>query len=248
MSSELDIARGIQQGLLPQYEPEIPNLDIAGICLTYAEVGGDYYDYLPLKDGRLVIALGDVFGHGLASGLLAAAVRGCLHNQVRIDPKASEVLTALDEAVRSSGDQLMTLVYSILDPHTGSVIAASAGHWAPSHYLKQTNEVKELYLSTSIAPALGAFPTDVYPEHRTTLGPGDILAFYSDGILEALGPDGEMYGEERFHKALCRYAEDTAQEIRDAILNEVSELHSDASQDDDIALVIVKYNPSNGGR
>ena len=240
MSYELDIARRIQQGLMPQSEPEVEGLDIAGICLTYAEVGGDYYDYLPLGDGRLAIAIGDVFGHGVSSGLLAAAVQGCLRNQVSIDPDAGKVLAAVDRVVRSSGEQLMTLCYAIFDSQDGLVTIASAGHWSPYHYVARTGAVEESYPSTEIAPALGTFPTEVYPDHQVSLEHGDILAFYSDGILEASNPDDEMYGEERFHDALRRHAESTAQQIRDAILDEVNQFRGETPQDDDIALVIVK--------
>jgi serine phosphatase RsbU (regulator of sigma subunit) len=242
MSHELDIARRIQQSLLPQSEPEVAGLDVAGICLTYAEVGGDYYDYLPLDDGRLAVAVGDVSGHGVSSGLLAAAVQGCLHNQVSIDPMAAEVLAAVDRVVRSSGGQMMTLCYTVLDPRNGLVTIASAGHWSPYHYVAGTGAVEEVYPSTGIAPALGTFPTKVYPDHHVSLGPGDVLAFYSDGILETLNPDEEMYGEARLYDTLRRHAGGTAQQIRDAILDELSDFRGEAPQDDDIALVIVKYS------
>jgi len=244
MSHELDIARRIQQGLLPQSEPEIPGLDISGICLTYAEVGGDYYDYVYLKDGRLAIAIGDVFGHGVSSGLLAAAVQGCLHNQVSTDPAASEVLAAVDRVVRSSGNQLMTLCYAVMDPHNGLATVASAGHWPPYHYTARTDMAEPAHSYEAAAPALGAFPADAYPDHQVSLESGDILAFYSDGILETLSPDREMYGEERFCDAIRRHAGSTAREIRDAILDEVNHLRGEMSQEDDIALVIVKYEAS----
>ena len=240
MSQELDIARRIQQSLLPQSEPEIAGLDVAGICLTYTEVGGDYYDYLPLNDGRLAIAIGDVFGHGVSSGLLAAAVQGCLQNQVNIDPDGGKVLAAVDRVVRSSGEQLMTLCYAVFEPQNGLVTIASAGHWPPYHYVARTGAVEDVYPSTAIAPALGTFPTDVYPDYQISLEHGDILAFYSDGIPEAANPDKEMYGEERFHDALRRHAGGAAQQIRDAIMDEVSRFRGEAPQDDDIALVIVK--------
>jgi len=243
MSHELDIARRIQRSLLPQSEPNVPGLDVAGTCLTYAEVGGDYYDYLPLSDGRLAIAIGDVSGHGVSSGLLAAAVQGCLSNQVSIDPAAAKVLAAVDHVVRSSGGQMMTLCYTVLDPRNGLSTIASAGHWPPCHYVVRTGAVEEVYPSTAIAPALGAFSTTFYPDHQVSLEPGDVLAFYSDGILEEVNPDNEMYGEERFHDALRRHAGGTAQQIRDAILDELSTFRGEAPQDDDIALVIVKYRP-----
>jgi len=213
---------------------------VAGICLTYAEVGGDYYDYLPLNDGRLAIAIGDVFGHGVSSGLLAAAVQGCLRNQVSINPSAGKVLAAVDRIVRSSGEQLMTLCYAIFEPQNGLVTIASAGHWTPYHYVAQTGAVEEVYPSTAIAPALGTFPTDVYPDYQVSLERSDILAFYSDGILEAANPNKKMYGEERFHDALCRHAGGAAQQIRDAIMDEVNRFRGEAPQEDDIALVIVK--------
>ena len=241
MGHELDIARRIQQSLLPQSEPEVPGLDVAGTCLTYAEVGGDYYDYLPLSEGRLAIAIGDVSGHGVSSGLLAAAVQGCLSNQVSMDPAAAEVLAAVDRVVRSSGGQMMTLCYTMLDPHNGLATIASAGHWPPCHYVARTGAVEEVYPSTAIAPALGAFFTEIYPDHQVSLESGDVMAFYSDGILEEVNTDGKMYGEERFHDSLRRHAQGTAQQIRDGILDELINFRGEAPQDDDIALVIVKY-------
>jgi len=240
MSYELDVARRIQQGLMPQSEPEVAGLDVAGICLTYAEVGGDYYEYLTLNDGRLAIAIGDVTGHGVSSGLLAAAAQGCLRNQVSIDADSDKVLTALDRVIRSSGKQPMSLCYAVFESQNGLVTITSAGHWSPYHYVSQTGAVEEVYPSNAIAPPLGTFPTEVYPDYQISLEHGDILVFYSDGILEASNPDEEMYGEERFQDALRRYAEGAAQQIRDAILDELNRFRGETPQDDDIALVIVK--------
>jgi sigma-B regulation protein RsbU (phosphoserine phosphatase) len=188
--------------------------------------------------------MGDVSGHGVHSGLLAAAVQGCLNNQVSVDPAAAAVLAAVDRVVRTSGGQMMTLCYTVLDPLNGLAVVASAGHWSPYHYVARTGTVEEAYPSTAIAPALGAFPTDVYPDHQVTLEPEDILIFYSDGILETINSAREMYGEERFQDALRRHTQGTSQQIRDAILDEVKHFRGEMPQDDDIALVVVKYRPS----
>jgi len=244
MGHELEIASDIQRKLLPQSEPEVKGLDVAGICLTCSEVGGDYYDYLLLDDGRLAVVIGDVAGHGVPSGLLAAAVQGCLRNQVSIDPSTKVVLAAVDQVVRSSGKQLMTLCYTVIDPRNGLVDTASAGHWSPLHYMERTGAVEDVFPSIGAAPALGTFVIKLYPNHQVSLEPGDVLVFYSDGILEAANPEDEMYGEERLQDALRRHAKGTAQQIRDAILDEVSHFRGEVPQEDDIALVIVKYIPS----
>jgi sigma-B regulation protein RsbU (phosphoserine phosphatase) len=134
----------------------------------------------------------------------------------------------------------MTLCYAVFEPQNGFVNIASAGHWPPYHYAAKTQAVGDVYPSTAIAPALGTFPTEVYPDYQIALAPGDILAFYSDGIPEAANPAEEMYGEERFRDALRRHADRTAPQIRAAIMDEVNRFRGDAPQDDDIALVIVK--------
>lgn len=240
MGQELDIAQHIQQSLLPQSEPDIDGLETAGVCLTYAEVGGDYYDYLPLGERRLAVAIGDVFGHGVSSGLLAAAVQGCLRNQVRTNPDPGEVLAAVDRVVRLSGEQLMTLCYTVIDSESGRVTVASAGHWPPYHYVAGKQEIRELHPTDGIAPALGTFPTDHYPAYQTVLEQGDLLVFYSDGILEASNAEKEMYGEDRFREALHQCEGSSATEIRDNLLNDVELFRGKMAQDDDIALVVVR--------
>ena len=155
------------------------------------------------------------------------------------------MLAAVDRVVRSFGDQLMTLCYTVLDPSNGRATVASAGHWAPCHYSARTGAVEEVYPPTAIAPVLGSFPIEIYPDHLITLESGDILAIYSDGIPETLDSDKDMYGEERFHSALSRHAGGNAKQIRDAILDEVSHFRGEMPQHDDIALVILKIEPPN---
>jgi phosphoserine phosphatase RsbU/P len=236
---ELEIAREMQQSLLPAAAPEVPGVELAGYSVAANDVGGDYYDYFVLDESRLAVAVGDVTGHGVSSGLLMALAKGGLHNQVNADAAPAPVMTAMNRLIcQSAGKRnLMSFVYAVVNAKNRTVELANAGH--PSPYCFNSAE------RTVSAIEIGAYPLGVraqsmYAPVEVRLEPGDAMVFYSDGIVEAQNPSGEVFGFERFEKAILRHGHLSATAMQDAILDEVRAFLGPQPMEDDVTLVVVK--------
>lgn len=235
MRQEIDTARRIQIAMLPQASPDLPWVDVAAVSLPAAEVGGDYYGYFTLSPSRLTVVLGDVSGHGLASGLLLSGVRSCLHLLADELGHPAEVLRRLDRMVRETTDRrtFVTLLCAALDHQAGTLTLASAGHPLP---LKLPGgEVGHG------APPLGTRLGAHYEQETVPFAAGDVMVFYTDGLTEARDHLDREYGEARLARAVQR-AEGarTARAVRDAILEDLSSFKGDGDQQDDITLVVLR--------
>lgn len=240
MRGELMDAREIQLSMLPRSTPELSWLDAAGMSIPASEVGGDYYEYFQLDGDRLAMVIGDVAGHGVASGLVLSGVRSGLH-LLRDDlTRPVEVLERLNRMVRETAPQRMfvTAQVALIDRRSASVTLANAGH-PPLLYLSAGgDEVREL--GTSGLP-LG---TRLDPDYRAVtveLGRGDTLLLYTDGVLEARNLAGAEFGDKRLMEEVRRAANGgSARQVRDSILSAVSRFKGDATQVDDLTLVVLK--------
>jgi len=217
MREEIETARRVQLSMLPQSPPAVEWLELAAASLPATEVGGDYYDYFPLGPSRMALVIGDVAGHGLASGLLLSGVRSCLY--ILEDELASpvRVLEQLSPMVRRTTDRRMyvTLLEAVLDREAGT------GEHA--------------------APALGTFLDARYEAETRPLSSGDVLVLYTDGLTEARDDAGQEYGRERLVRALDRAGKGAhAPEIREAVLSDLGLFRGNAEPEDDITLVVVR--------
>lgn len=239
MKQELEYAREIQLSMLPRQAPRLDWLDIAALSLPATEVGGDYYDYFELDGGRLAMVVGDVTGHGVASGLVLSGVRSSL-NLLRDEmARPSAVLHRVNLMLkRTSAPRMhMTLAVVVLDRSDGAAVVATAGH--PPVLLRRVGGVVEEVGAGSFP--LGAIETASYREDRIVLEPGDVLLLYSDGLVETINPAGDQYGWERLKTILGKLdGLPSANEIRDLILREVWEFKSGAAQVDDVTMVVVR--------
>lgn len=237
MKRELEYAREIQLSMLPREAPSLGWIDVAALSLPATEVGGDYYDYFDLGSERLAVVVGDVTGHGVASGLVLSGIRSSL-NLLRDEmDRPSDVLGRVNLMLkRTSAPRMhMTLGVVVLDRSQRMATIATAGH--PPVYLRRSNgEVIEL---GSGSFPLGAMEAASYAEHRVEIGAGDLFLIYSDGLVEAMSPDGEQFGWSRL-RATLENLEDgaTANEIRDLILRTVWDFKGDAEQIDDVTMVV----------
>ncbi|HVF58228.1 MAG TPA: PP2C family protein-serine/threonine phosphatase [Thermoanaerobaculia bacterium] len=240
LRGEIDDARKIQLSILPRSAPELPWLDLASVSLPAKEVGGDYFDFFKLDGDCLAIVVGDVAGHGVASGLMLYGVRSCLYMLREDLCTPLPVLARLDRMVREAGPKrmLVTLQVGIVDATERRVTVASAGHPPALHCAAATGEVTELGSSSlPLGTRLGAEPR----EQTVGLAPGDLLLFYSDGLPEVLDRHGEHYGAERVARALRRAAgAGSARQVRDALLNSVANFKGDVEQPDDLTLVVAR--------
>ena len=236
---ELQLAREIQQRFQPTAPPQVPGYELQGISFPSYQIGGDYYDFIPCGDGRLVVALGDVSGKGTAAALLMSSLHAAVHAQVASCRPITETLGAVNRylADNTPANRFVTLFYAELDPATGALAFVNAGHNPPliAHGADGTLE----QLGAGGLP-LGILPDYDYREGRTQLRPGDVLVVYSDGVTETQDPQGDEFGTTRLHEVVLQNIRLTASGIRDKIEAALSAFAQGTPAVDDITLVIVK--------
>lgn len=197
LTREAEEARIIQQALLPRSSPLVPGFVISGQSLPAGAVGGDWYDFIPLPDGRWGLVLADVSGKGTAAALLMSATRGMVRSLASISSGPGEVLTRLNDMLLADfpDGRFITMVYAELDPHRRTLRLASAGHLAPL-LVDSTEPNGYRWVQSEQGLPLG-IAASKFSETEIKLGPSSRVAFYSDGITEAELDTGEEYGPER---------------------------------------------------
>ncbi|MFP3940380.1 MAG: PP2C family protein-serine/threonine phosphatase [Thermoanaerobaculia bacterium] len=236
---ELETARRIQSTILPELPPRLAGVDLAHAYLPASEVGGDFYDVLALEDGRLALALGDVAGHGVSSGLVMSAAKSALAVQVTFDPSVESVFATLNRMVYQSARRrlIATLCYALLDPARRELVFASAGHLYP-YVIGTGGRVREL---ASTAYPLGVRPELEVAVTREELSAGEILVLLSDGVVEAHRDEGGgPYGFERLESSLGRYAGCPVEQVRDGILADLDRFTDAAPRKDDQTLLVLR--------
>lgn len=241
MRSEIEDARQIQLSMLPRSTPEVGWLDISTVSMPASEVGGDYYDFFPGADSSLALVIGDVAGHGLASGLLLSGLRSCLYLLRGELASPADVLLKLDDMVRHTADRrmLVTLLVSFLDPASRSVTLSSAGHPPALYVSSASREARELALpALPLGTRLGAR----FRQTTTRLAPGDALIYYTDGLTEMSNSSGDLYGVDRLIQVVTEATATHrgAREVRNAILADLANFKGDTRRLDDVTFVVVK--------
>ncbi len=243
MKQSLIMAKEIQQQLLPSSAPGCQNFDLAGYSLYCDETGGDYFDFIPLKNsdqGHLGLAVGDVSGHGIGAALVMATARGVLHSLV--DRHGSDLETVFrelnDQLSRSTSDSyFMTLFYGVLNPAERSLQWISAGH-APIFYYSADGKVEELF-STGIP--LGIIEDTCHEmAPLTKFLPGEILLVGTDGVWETENLAGEMFGNLRVRELLIRHAQEDATSIAEHFFAALEIFREGKTRNDDITLMVIK--------
>ena len=237
IEQELRVARRIQQSLLPEAIPELEGWRIAAYYGPAREVGGDFYDFLELEDGRLGLVVGDATGHGMPAALVMATTRGMLRAVVQSLESPGEVLARVNEALVADipPSTFVTCFYGVLDPKDGHLSYANAGHNLPCR--RHDDQAEEL---RARGMPLGLIPGMRYEEKETILASGDITLFYSDGLVEAHNPQREMFGFPRLRRLV---AEHDAEEgsLVDVLIDELRSFTGDGwEQEDDITLVTLR--------
>lgn len=236
---ELETARGIQSSILPDLPPRLAGVDIAHVYLPASEVGGDFYDVLALEDGRLAVAVGDVAGHGVSSGLVMSMAKSALAVQVTFNPEVAAVFNTLNRTVYQSARKrlLTTLCYALIDPQRLEMVYASAGHLHP-YRISATGQVDPL---ESIAYPLGVRGALPIEARTARLAPGDTLFLFSDGVIEARreGSD-EMFGFDRLEASLSRHVGRGPEGVRDGVLADVTRFTGNAPREDDQTIVVLR--------
>ncbi len=236
----LSIARNVQQGLLPKEAPDLPGWDIAWKSIPCDETGGDYFDFVPLPDGSMGFAIGDVSGHGMGPALLMASARSFLRALSRQTSNPAAVLPVLNDLVSRDmeAERFITLFYGALDTATGGMKYSSAGHDAPLLLRPASDRCDEL---DSTGVPLGIIPGADFPAVEVPpMDKGDVLVLSTDGVWEAMNAANESYGRDRLRAILDATRRNGAQAMVDAVYEDVLRFCDGAAQRDDFTLVIVK--------
>jgi len=236
---ELETARQIQSSILPELPPQLGGVALAHAYLPATEVGGDFYDVLALEDGRVALAVGDVAGHGVSSGLVMSMVRSALAVQVTFDPEVDSVFATLNRLVFQSARRrlLTTLTYALLDPARRELVYASAGHVFP-YRITKTGRVIELEGgSYPLGVRLAAQPT----VRRERLEEGDFVVLLSDGVPEGHREDSdEPFGFVRLAESLGRHAGGSPEALVRGVLSDLESFTRRAPREDDVTMVALR--------
>lgn len=238
MQEEMRLASQIQIKLLPKEAPVIPGYDIAGKSIPAKDVGGDYFDFIPINHDRLAICMGDISGKGMPAALLMSNLQATLRAQTLHNLNPSECIRRSNRLLFQITDpeKYATLFYSILDKENNCLCYTNAGHDNPL-LLRSDGQIKRFKEGGIVVGFLENFE---YIEEKETLLPGDLLLIYTDGITEALTAAEEEYGEERLTQLVREIREEPAAKIIDRIIAEIEAFRRDAPQTDDMTLIVVK--------
>jgi serine phosphatase RsbU (regulator of sigma subunit) len=237
IEQELHVARRIQQASLPEEVPTLEDWQISPYYRSAREVGGDFYDFHLLSEGRLGLVVGDATGKGVPAALVMSTTCGMLQVTAQaLDSSPGEVLERVNEALlsRIPANMFVTCFYCILDPESGHLLYANAGHDLP-YVRRGGGEAEEL---RARGMPLGLMPGMSYEEKETILEAGEAALFYSDGLVEAHDPKGEMFGFPRLQALVAKHAEGS---VVDYLMDELRFFTGDGwEQEDDITLVALR--------
>lgn len=235
---QVHFADAMQRSLLPEKPPAIPGVEIGSVYESSAqlEVGGDVFDYTILRDGRLAVVVGDVTGKGIDAAADMAMTKFVFRSLAREHPEPSELLRIANQVVLDEVDEgkFVTMLYLALDPTTGELACAGAGHPEP-RLVRPDGTVVEL---EARGLALGIAPDQEYAEARATLEPGAAVVLFTDGVVESRA-NGELYGYERLDALLGEQRELPAEELARAVVED-SRAFAGGGLADDSAVVVVK--------
>jgi phosphoserine phosphatase RsbU/P len=244
ISEEFEVARRVQAGLLPAQPPGIPGLDVAGICVPASEVGGDYFDYFDLGDGRLAVAVGDVSGKGVPAAIFMTLTKSYMVTQASRAGEPAVVLSRVNAHLKRNlaRGTFVTMALAVIDRAGRKVTYTRAGHNPP--LLVRANGEGEFLNASGLA--LGSAPPAVFDgltkAEVAELLPGDLLLLYTDGVTEAMNVRADEFGEERLATRVTALAASgaTAQAIVNALLKDLRNFRGRAMQHDDITIVAIR--------
>jgi sigma-B regulation protein RsbU (phosphoserine phosphatase) len=267
---ELELATTVQRRLFPECPPDVASLELAGVCHPARGVGGDYYDFILLGEGKLGIAVADVAGKGISAALLMSTVQASLRSQApSVNGNLVELVSSMNNLLHVSTDSASyaTFFYAQYDEKTGLLTYVNAGHNPPllvraikevkAHGVGQTTAttVDKRPVKTEIniergsetvselktgGPIIGAFPFSAYQQETIQMQSGDLLLAYTDGVTESFNPVEEEFGEQRLRQIVASSAHLSAEALTEKIVETVREWSLDTPQHDDLTLVVMK--------
>lgn len=239
MERDLEVARQIQMGLLPAGPPSFPGFDIAGMNRPAEQTGGDYYDWQELPDGRLLIAMADVTGHGVGPALVMAVCRAYARASAPLDGDPVSLMSRLNALLHAdiTGGRFVTLAMAVLERDGGAQLV-SAGH-GPSALYRSADRKVELFGGDGLPLAILA-DESYGPPRRFAMQRGDVLVLLTDGVIEWLSPRGVQFGHDRLAAAIAESATLPAAQIIERIDRAVLGHAEGSPQADDVTVVVIK--------
>lgn len=264
---ELAIATTVQQRLFPESPPEMASLELSGVCYPARGVGGDYYDFIDLGQGKLGIAVADVAGKGISAALLMCTVQASLRSQAQtVNGHLTELVSSMNKLLHVSTDSssYATFFYAQFDERTGLLTYVNAGHnppmivraaksvrfqsvgagaqesLTPDRGTRADHELPEVRLLTKGGPIIGAFDDCVYEQETIQMETGDLLVAYTDGVTEARDADDIEFGEASLRRIIDSSAHVPARELSEQIVHSVREWCGDTPPHDDLTLVVMR--------
>jgi sigma-B regulation protein RsbU (phosphoserine phosphatase) len=238
LEGELLVAKRIQQSFLPRRKPQLAGFDISGINIPSEEVGGDYYDFIPIIDNQLGIAIGDVAGKGIPAAFIMASFRAGLIAEIRNNYAIRSIMFKVNNLLFESTDPeiYVTAVYGVLDIKNRIFTFANAGHNAP--ILRRASG--EMHYLTEGGIALGMFENSVYEERPLGISTGEIMVFYTDGVTEAKNDKEEEFGTKRLKQVIADSHQLSAVQIQENICKSVEEFTGHSHAEDDLTIIVIK--------
>lgn len=236
LERDLDFATQVQLGFLPNQRPQTPGYEYFDFYEAAQRVGGDFFDYTVLPDGRVVVGVGDVAGKGVPAALLMARLYSDARYELLANSTPAEAMASLNAAFssRGMGHRFITLAFVVLDPKKHTLTVVSAGHPAP--LIRYASGKVEPLAPKATSLPLGIKPDNVYPQAQATIGFGDSVVLFTDGVTEAMNRANELYGVPRLSQ-LMQQAPARADELGEAIVADVETFCAGLPQRDDICLV-----------
>ncbi|MBI5206302.1 MAG: SpoIIE family protein phosphatase [Candidatus Firestonebacteria bacterium] len=247
IDQQMKIAHDIQTQLLPKKLPDVKGIDIGVLSISARDIGGDYCDVLDMpQQKKLAIVMGDVSGKGIPAALLMVMVRSYLKTKCATTNSIHETLKDINELIISDNkiysDTFITLFFGVIDKDSFTLTYSNAGHDPVYLFHRSTRTFETLKTGDLL---LGIFPGANFHENKIQLKKGDLLILYTDGIIEAINPKHELFGEERFIRTVFRNIKNKGTHIKDAIYNEVVRFSGSEVLHDDVAIlsIDIDYNP-----
>jgi phosphoserine phosphatase RsbU/P len=239
MEEELNIARDLQMSMLPAVCPQIEGFQIAAVSLPAREVGGDFYDFIEMGEGKVGLIVGDVTGKSVSGALVMAAARSVYRMLSEEGLSVDEIMSRANRRAKKDmrKGMFVALLYALLDAGERSVTLCSAGQTQPIHFSAKEGRAILVQTEGDTLP-IGIVDEVEYKETRLELAPGDMLVFYTDGIVEAMNNEGVMFGFERLLDIAGQSKDMSAEQVLRSIMDKVKEFSDGAVQHDDLTLIV----------
>jgi len=240
LQTEVTIAQNIQKSLLPVTALHESWYHVAGLTLPATEVGGDYYDFIPLSKEQVAVVVADVAGHGVGPGILSAMTKGALHSQLAHAPEPASALGNLNTTLSSLADRRMfvTCGYVLIDKGTHLARIATAGHPPILFYHRANQHVEEI---RTVNLALGLKQGSIFKDCVVPFSSGDALLLYTDGVFEASDEHGEQFGVDRLSEWFRAVIPNQPEDICSKLLTAIQEFSKSERTKDDVSVVCLKF-------